>query len=60
MTDDIEEQRKLLQLANHVGLTSMYDASIDSYINWRGKILTFAQLIKEHELGKTVRSDSGN
>lgn len=60
MTDDIEEQRKLLQLANHAGLTSMYDASIDSYTNWRSKILTFVQIIKEHELGKTIRSDTDN
>lgn len=60
MTDDIEEQRRLLQLASSVGLSSHYDATRDSYANWRSKILTFAQLLKENELGKTVRSDSGN
>ena len=60
MTDDIEEQRRLLQLANRVGLSSMYDATRDSYAGWRIKILKFTQLLKENELGKTVRSDSGN
>ena len=45
-------------MAASVGLSSHYDATRDSYAGWRIKILKFTQLIKEHELGKTVRSDS--
>ena len=60
MTEDFEEQVKLLNLANSVGLSSVYDASRTSYTTWRNKILAFAQLIKEHELDKTIRpSDHG-
>ena len=40
-------------MAASVGLSSVYDASSGTYKNWRSKILTFAKLIKEHELGKT-------
>jgi hypothetical protein len=60
LTEDIEEQRRLLQLASKAGLNCLYDATRDSYADWRSKILTFAQLLKENEFGKTVRSDSGN
>lgn len=50
----------MLRIADSVGLSSMYDATIDSYTNWRNKVLTFAQLLKEHELGKTIRPDTDN
>jgi hypothetical protein len=60
LTQDIEEERELLQLASSAGLSCMYDATRSSYVDWRNKILTLAQLLKEHELGKTIRSDSGN
>lgn len=60
MTQDIEEERRILALAAQAGLSSIYDATRDSYASWRNKILTFSQLLKEHELGKTIRSDSGN
>ena len=56
----VEEERELLRMAASVGLSSAYDASRDTYKNWRMKVLALAQLLKEHELGKTIRSDSGN
>ncbi len=55
MNEDFEEEVKLLNLARSVGLSSVYDASSNSYSTWRNKILAFAQLVKEHELEKTVR-----
>lgn len=59
MTEDVQEEVRVLRMAASVGLSSMYDATIDSYTNWRNKVLTFAQLLKEHELAKTVRPDTG-
>jgi hypothetical protein len=60
LTQDIEEERRIFALAAQAGLSSIHDATRDSYASWRNKILTFSQLLKEHELGKTIRSDSGN
>lgn len=57
MNEDFEEEVKLLNLARSVGLSSVYDASCTSYTTWRNKILAFAQLVKEYELEKTVRSN---
>lgn len=58
MIEDVQEEVRVLHIAASVGLSSMYDASRDSYPNWRRKILTFTQLIKEHELAKTIRPDT--
>ena len=58
MTESLAEEIRVLRMAESVGLSSMYDASRDSYPNWRDKILTFTQLLKEHELGKTIRPDT--
>jgi hypothetical protein len=53
--EEFQEEMRVLAMAASVGLSSHYDATRDSYANWRSKILTFAQTIKEHELAKTVR-----
>jgi len=60
LTESLAEEIRVLRMAESVGLSSMYDASRDSYPNWRNKILTFTQLLKEHELGKTIRPDTDN
>jgi hypothetical protein len=60
LTEKLEKEIRVLRIADSVGLSSMYDATIDSYTNWRNKVLTFAQLLKEHELGKTIRPDTDN
>lgn len=52
----VEEERKLLNMAASVGLSSTYDASRDTYKNWRMKVLALAQLLKEHELVKTIQT----
>ena len=56
--EEFQEEMRVLAMAASVGLSSHYDATRDSYAGWRIKILKLTQLIKEHELGKTVRSDS--
>lgn len=58
--EEFQEEIRVLRMADSVGLSSRYDATRDSYAGWRNKMLTFTQLLKEHELGKTVRQDSGN
>ena len=58
--EEFQEEMRVLAMAAAVGLSSHYDATRDSYAGWRDKILTFAQIFKEHELGKTIRSDSGH
>jgi hypothetical protein len=60
LTEDLEEEIRVLRMADSVGLSTMYDATIDSYTNWRNKVLTFAQLLKEHELAKTIRPNTDN
>lgn len=34
-----------MEIASRVGLTSVYDASRDSYANWRAKVIEFAKLV---------------
>ena len=60
MTENLEEEIRVLRMADFVGLSSMYDATTDSYTNWRNKVLTFARLLREHELAKTIRPDTDN
>ena len=40
-----EQRLKLLQLAAQLGLSSMYDASRDTYTGWSAKVLAFAQAV---------------
>lgn len=43
-----EQRLQILQLAARLGLSSMYDASRDTYSGWSAKVLAFAQeLLKE-------------
>ena len=42
-----EQRLKLLQLAAQLGLSSMYDASRDTYTGWSAKVLAFAQAVME-------------
>lgn len=42
-----EEEIQILKLAAKLGLSSVYDASRDTYPNWRAKVLAFAQQLKE-------------
>ena len=61
--NDIEEERAILALAAQAGLGSTYDASRSSYAQWRGKVLTFAQLLQEkesdNEQKENCRADTG-
>ena len=41
--DTQEKRLKTLQLASQIGLSSMYDASRDTYSGWSKKILSFAE-----------------
>ena len=52
-----EEEIQILNLATKLGLSSMYDASQDSYSNWRTKVLTFAQQIMKEKHEQTIRSN---
>lgn len=52
--EEFQEELRFLAMAAAIGLSSYYDATRDSYAGWRDKILTFVQIIKEHELGKTI------
>ncbi len=56
----VEEEKELLRMAASVGLSSTYDASRDTYKNWRMKVLALAQLLKEHEVVKTIQTHSHN
>ena len=39
-----------MEIASRVGLTSVYDASRDSYANWRAKVIEFAkQVAAKHD-----------
>lgn len=42
-----EERLKILQLAASLGLSSMYDASRDTYTGWSEKIIALAKALKE-------------
>ena len=56
-----EEEIKVLALAGHLGLSCMYDASQDSYSNWRTKVLTFAQqLLNEKQNEQTIRQNTND
>jgi hypothetical protein len=63
LTQDIEEERRILALAAQAGLSSIYDASRSSYAQWRSKVLTFAQLLQEkesdNEQKENCRADTG-
>jgi hypothetical protein len=50
LTQDIEEERRILALAAQAGLGSIYDASRSSYASWRSRVLRFAQLLQEKEM----------
>jgi len=52
---DEEEERRILALAAQAGLSSIYDASRSSYAQWRSKVLTFAQLLQEKSLERTIQ-----
>lgn len=57
MTQDIEEERRILALAAQAGLSSIYDASSSSYASWRSRVLRFAQLIQEKENNERTIQD---
>jgi hypothetical protein len=63
LTQDIEEERRIVRLAAQAGLSSIYDASRSSYAQWRSKVLTFAQLLQEkesdNEQKENCRADTG-
>jgi hypothetical protein len=52
----VEEEIKVLALAGHLGLSCMYDASQDSYSNWRTKVLTFAQQVENNALDRFINN----
>ena len=56
----VEEEIKVLALAGHLGLSCMYDASQDSYSNWRTKVLTFAQQLLNEKQHETIRSNTND
>ncbi len=39
-----------MEIASRVGLTSVYDASRDSYPNWRAKVIEFAKQVAAHTM----------
>ena len=55
-----EEEIKVLALAGHLGLSCMYDASQDSYSNWRTKVLTFAQQLMKEKHEPTIRQNNND
>ena len=52
---DFEEEVRILNMARRIGL----DAPNISYAEWRKKILTLAQQLKEHN-ESTIRQDTDN
>lgn len=44
-----EQRMQILQLAAKVGLSSVYDASHDTYTGWAAKVLAFAEQLKQLE-----------
>ena len=44
-----EQRMQILQLAAKLGLSSVYDASRDTYTNWAEKVLAFAEQLKQLE-----------
>ena len=42
-------QDEIINAASKLGLSSMYDASRDTYSNWGDKVLAFAKLVAEAE-----------
>lgn len=51
--DTQEKRLKILQLASQIGLSSMYDASRDTYSGWSKKILSFAKQLNNLNKEKT-------
>lgn len=51
--DSHEERLKILNLASRIGISSMYDASRDTYSNWSEKILSFAEQLNNLKKEKT-------
>jgi hypothetical protein len=49
-----EEEVQILKAASDIGLSSMYDASRDSYTNWRSKVLALAAQLKKEQDDRTV------
>ena len=42
-------QDEIISAASKLGLSSMYDASRDTYSNWGDKVLAFAKLVATKE-----------
>lgn len=55
-----KEELKILALASQLGLSSMYDASKDTYSNWRTKVLTFAQQLLNEKQNEIVRPNNNH
>lgn len=47
MPTDFEQRKQLLALAARCGLSSMYDASRDSYTGWAQKVLDFVEQLEK-------------
>ena len=43
----LEDEIVILDIASKLGLSSVYDASRDTYSSWREKVLAFAKLVAE-------------
>lgn len=54
MHTDHERRIKILNMAARCGLSSMYDASRDSYSGWAEKILAFVEKLEEEKHEQTV------
>lgn len=49
-----EHRVKLLTFAAKCGLSSMYDASRDSYSGWAEKVLLFVELLEKEKNDRTI------
>jgi len=56
----VEEEIQVLNIATKLGLSSMYDATRDTYPNWRTKVLTFAQQLMKEKHEQTIRSNNNH
>lgn len=54
MNNDLEQRIKLLNMAARCGLSSMYDASRDSYAGWVEKVLAFVTQLEKEKHEQTI------
>lgn len=54
MPIDFEQRIKLLSMAARCGLSSVYDASRDSYSGWAEKVLAFVEALEKEKHEQTL------